>query len=143
MTAALENIVETNILLSGLGFESSGLAAAHAIHDGLTILEGTHKYMHGEKVAFGTIAQLVLENAPAEELEEVLEFCMSIGLPVCLEDIGVTEISEEELRAVAEKACIPEESIYAMPFPVTVESVMAAIITADEAGKKFKENYQA
>lgn len=68
---------------------------------------------------------------------------MSIGLPVCLEDIGVTEISEEELRAVAEKACIPEESIYAVPFPVTVESVMAAIIAADEAGKKFKENYQS
>lgn len=143
VTPALENIIETNILLSGLGFESGGLAAAHAIHDGLTILEGTHKYMHGEKVAFGTIAQLVLENAPEKELEEVFEFCMSLGLPVCLEDIGVTEISKEELRAVAEKACIPEESIYAMPFPVTVESVMAAIVAADAAGKSFKKNYQA
>ncbi|TPH13547.1 iron-containing alcohol dehydrogenase, partial [Brevibacillus laterosporus] len=52
VTPALENIIETNILLSGLGFESGGLAAAHAIHNGLTALEGTHSYYHGEKVAF-------------------------------------------------------------------------------------------
>ncbi|MGL5642668.1 MAG: glycerol dehydrogenase, partial [Paraclostridium sp.] len=110
VTQALENIIETNILLSGLGFESGGLAAAHAIHDGLTMLEGTHKYFHGEKVAFGTIAQLVLENAPTEEINEILDFCLEIGLPVCLEDIGVDSISEEEAIAVAEKACIPEES---------------------------------
>lgn len=138
VTPALENIIETNILLSGLGFESGGLAAAHAIHDGLTILEGTHKYFHGEKVAFGTIAQLVLENAPKEEIEEVLEFCVQVGLPVCLEDIGVETITEEELKEVAEKACIKEESIYSMPFPINVDEVAAAIITADSIGKNYK-----
>lgn len=138
VTPALENIIETNILLSGLGFESAGLGGAHAIHDGLTILEGTHKYFHGEKVAFGTVAQLVLENAPTEELETVLEFCTDLGLPVCLADIGVDTISEEELMAVAEKACILEESIHAMPFPVDVESVAAAIITADKIGAEYK-----
>lgn len=138
VSESLEKIIETNILLSGLGFESGGLAAAHAIHDGLTILEGTHKYFHGEKVAFGTIAQLVLENAPMKELEEVLDFCLSVGLPVCLEDIGVNDITEDELREVAEKACIPEESVYAMPFPVTVEKVAAAIKMADAIGKSYK-----
>ncbi|MDU1412573.1 MAG: glycerol dehydrogenase [Clostridium sp.] len=138
VTPALENIIETNILLSGLGFESAGLAGAHAIHDGLTILEGTHKYFHGEKVAFGTIAQLVLENAPTEEMEQVLDFCLAIGLPVCLSDIGVDSISEEELMEVAKKACIEEESIHSMPFPITVEAVAAAIITADKIGKEFK-----
>ena len=139
VTESLEKIIETNILLSGLGFESGGLAAAHAIHDGLTILEGTHKYFHGEKVAFGTIAQLALENAPMEEIEEVLDFCLSIGLPVCLEDIGVDHITAEELYQVAEKACIPEESIYAMPFPITVEKVAAAIKLADSIGKEYKK----
>lgn len=138
VTPALENIIEANILLSGLGFESGGLAGAHAIHDGLTILEGTHKYFHGEKVAFGTIAQLVLENAPEEELYEVLDFCVRIGLPVCLADIGVDSITQEELMQVAEKSCIPEESIYSMPFPVTPESVAAAIITADAIGRAYK-----
>lgn len=138
VTQALENIIEANILLSGLGFESAGLGGAHAIHDGLTILEGTHKYFHGEKVAFGTICQLVLENSPKEELETVLDFLVTVGLPVCLEDIGVDSITEEELMAVAEKSCIPEESIYAMPFPVHAEDVAAAIITADAIGKAYK-----
>lgn len=139
VTQALENIVEANILLSGLGFESCGLAGAHAIHDGLTILEGTHGYFHGEKVAFGTLAQLVLENAPAEELNEVMDFCLEVGLPVCLEDIGVTSITDEELMEVARKACIPEESVHSMPFPITVEGVAAAIITADKLGVSYKK----
>lgn len=135
VTPALESIIEANILLSGLGFESGGLAGAHAIHDGLTVLEGTHKMMHGEKVAFGTLVQLVLENAPMEEIEEVLEFCWSVGLPTCLADIGVDSITDEELKAVAEKACIPEESIHSMPFPVTPDMVAAAILVADKIGQ--------
>ncbi|WP_195989296.1 glycerol dehydrogenase [Clostridium sp. D53t1_180928_C8] len=138
VTQSLENIIEANILLSGLGFESGGLAAAHAIHDGLTILEGTHKYFHGEKVAFGTLAQLVLENAPNEEIEEVLDFCLEVGLPVCLSDIGVDEISEEELIEVAKKSCIPEESVHSMPFDITVEAVAAAIMVADKLGREYK-----
>ena len=138
VTPALENIVETNILLSGLGFESSGLAAVHAIHDGLTALEGTHHYFHGEKVAFSVICQLVLENAPVEELHEVLDFSLSIGLPVCLEDIGVESITFEEALEVAKKACIPEESIHSMPFPIVEEEVAQAIIAADQIGKKYK-----
>lgn len=139
VTPALENIIETNILLSGLGFESGGLAGAHAIHDGLTILEGTHHYFHGEKVAFGTLVQLVLENADMLELEEVLDFCLAIGLPVCLKDIGVDAITPEELLEVAKKACIPEESIHAMPFPVTPDMVAAAIVTADQLGSRYKK----
>ena len=138
VTQALENIIEANILLSGLGFESGGLAAAHAIHDGLTILEGTHAYYHGEKVAFGTLVQLVLENSPTEEIDEVLDFCIDVGLPVCLADIGVDEISEEELWQVAEKSCIPEESVHAMPFPVKPGDVVAAIVAADRTGAARK-----
>lgn len=138
VTQSLENIVEANILLSGLGFESGGLGAAHAIHNGLTLLEGTHHYFHGEKVAFGTIAQLVLENAPEEELYEVMEFCYNVGLPLCLSDIGVQTLTDEELKNVSEKACITEESIHSMPFKVTAEAVAAAIKVADMLGMKFK-----
>lgn len=52
---ALERLVEANALLSGLGFESSGLAAAHAIHNGLTFAPGTHSYMHGERWRLGSL----------------------------------------------------------------------------------------
>lgn len=133
-TAALENIVETNILLSGLGFESGGLAAAHAVHNGLTMLPETHHFFHGEKVAFGTIVHLVLENAPAEELKTVIGFCKSVGLPTCLKDLGVTEVTKDKIMAVAKAATIPEESIHNMPFPVTAEDVYAAVLAADKLG---------
>lgn len=138
VTRSLENIIEANILLSGLGFESGGLSAAHAIHDGLTILEETHAYMHGEKVAFGTLVQLVLENSPKEEINTVLDFCCELGLPVCLEDLGVIHITYKQLMDVAIKTCIPEESIHAMPSPITKEDVVAAIIVADKLGKSHK-----
>ncbi len=138
VTPALENIIEANILLSGLGFESGGLAAAHAVYNGLSIIDETHRYFHGEQVAFGTLVQLVLENSPESEINEVLDFCLEVGLPVCLSDIGVESISEEVLMQVAEKSCIPEESIHSMPFPISVEAVAASILAADKLGKNYK-----
>ena len=141
VSVALENVIEANSLLSGLGFESGGLAAAHAIHNGLTILEPTHDYYHGEKVAFGTLAQLALENAPLAEMEEVLSFCLAVGLPVCLADLGVTSITDAQLQEVAEKSCIVEESIHAMPFPVTPAAVVAAIKLADTIGANYKAKH--
>ena len=134
VTQALENIVEANILLSGLGFESSGLAACHAIHDGLTQLEDTHHYYHGEKVAFGVVVHLVLENAPEEEINTIIKYFKTVGLPTCLKDVGVTEPDAEKLMLVARAACAEGETIHNMPFKVTPEDVYSAILVADKLG---------
>jgi glycerol dehydrogenase len=133
---ALENIIEANILLSGLGFESSGLAACHSIHNGLTILEETHKFFHGEKVAFGVIVQLVLENAPQEELQRTINYCLSVGLPTCLADLGIIDITPEKIMKVAIAATAKGETIHNMPFPVTANMVCGAIFAADKLGGK-------
>jgi glycerol dehydrogenase len=138
VTPALENIVEANILLSGLGFESSGLAAAHSVHDGLTVLEETHHYFHGEKVSFGTIVQLVMENAPTSEINEVLELCKSVGLPICLADIGIVDVTQEKIKKVSIAACAEGETIGNMPFEVTPDVVAAAIFVADKLGQMCK-----
>lgn len=137
-TKAVENIVEANTYLSGIGFESGGLSGAHAIHNGFTVLSQCHHLYHGEKVAFGTLAQLVLQNAPLEQIEEVLSFCMSVGLPTTLADLGIAEIKEEEIMAVAQAATAEGESIHNMPFPVTVDQVYAAILGADAIGTHYK-----
>lgn len=134
-TKAVENIIEANTYLSGIGFESSGLAAAHAIHNGLTKLEECHHLLHGEKVAFGTLTQLVLENAPKEEIEEVLTFCRAVGLPTNLFDMGVKEINNDKLMEVADTSCAEGETIHNMPFPVTAKLVYAAILTAHTLGQ--------
>lgn len=136
VTPAVEMVVEANTLLSGLGFESGGLAAAHSIHNGLTALEGTHHFWHGEKVAFGVISMLMLEGQPAEVVEEVVDFCLEVGLPVALEDIGLEGVSREELEKVAEAACAEGETIHNEPFDVHPEMVLDAMIAADIFGRQ-------
>jgi glycerol dehydrogenase len=136
VTPAVEKVVEANTLLSGLGFESGGLGAAHSIHNGLTALEGTHHYWHGEKVAFGVIAMIMLEERPAEVLAEVVDFCLEVGLPVTLEDIGLEGVSREDLQKVAEAACIDGETIHNMPFEVHPPMLVDAMLAADAYGQQ-------
>lgn len=127
----LEHIVEANLLLSGLGFESCGLAAAHAVHNGLTVLEETRRSLHGEIVAYCTLVQLVLEQAPAREIGEVLAYCRSVGLPVRLKELGLGEAGRDRLTAAAEAACSPDGPMGRMPFAVTPEDVVEALLAAD------------
>ena len=136
LTPAVEAIVEANTLLSGLGFESGGVAAAHAVHNGFSALEECHKMYHGEKVAFGVITQLVMEDSPEEELNEVLDFCVSVGLPITLKQIGVEEYDYEKILKVATIACAPTDTAVNMPFEVNPEMVANAIIAADALGRK-------
>ena len=137
-TKAVENIIEANTYLSGIGFESGGLAGAHAIHNGFTVAPETHSLYHGEKVAFGTLVQLVLQNADMEQIEEVLDFCMSVGLPTTLADLGLADADPKVIRAVAEAASVPGETIHNMPMEVTADKVYAAILTADALGRQYK-----
>lgn len=136
-TPAVERVIEANTLLSGIGFESGGLAGAHAIHNGFTVLEECHPMYHGEKVAFGTLVQLVLENVPAEELEEIIDWCIDLGLPVTLKELGIQEVTQEKLMAVASAACAENDTLHNLPFAVTPETVCAAIQAADAYGRYF------
>ena len=138
VTPQLSCIVEANTLMSGLGFESSGLAAAHSIHNGMTVLEETHAYYHGEKVAFGVLAGLFLTHAPEAEKKTVYGFCEKIGLPTTLADIGIHEIDRERLMAVAVKACVPQEGIHHERVKITPKKVFNAILAADEYGRNRK-----
>lgn len=136
-TEAVEKVIEANTLLSGIGFESGGLAGAHAIHNGLTVLEECHGMYHGEKVAFGTITQLVLEDISAGELEDIVDFCIELGLPVTFKELGISEVTEDKLMKVAEAACAANDTLHNMPFEVTPEKVVAALKAADAYGKYF------
>ncbi|MGA2478239.1 MAG: glycerol dehydrogenase, partial [Spirochaetia bacterium] len=133
---ALEDIIEANILMSGLGFENNGTSAAHAICDGVTALRECAKALHGEKVAFGVICQLVLENASSELLEEVLSFSFAIGLPITLEDLGAKD-TEATVRRIADVAL--HSAIDREPFTVSSDQVCTAIVVADALGKDFKK----
>ena len=137
-TKALENIVEANTYLSGIGFESSGLAAAHAIRNGLTVLNETHALLHGEKVAFGLICQLVLENTDQEELEKIIVFCKKCGLPTTFEELGIAEVSDERLLEAAALSCAEDDTMGNMPFEVSAQDVFAAMKTADRFSRDLR-----
>jgi glycerol dehydrogenase len=135
VTPALHHIVEANTLLSGLGFESAGLAAAHSVHNGLTAIPETHAFYHGEKVAFGVVTGLHLNNAPLDEMETVYSFCESVGLPTTLAAVGVLHPDRAQLMRAATKACAPEECIHHEMMRVTPEMVYEAMMAADAMGR--------
>ena len=90
------------------------------------------------KVAFGTLVQLVLENAPEDEIAEVLDFCMEVGLPVTLADLGIKEVKADQIMEVAKLAAGENDTLGNMPFAVTPEDVYAAIMGADALGRYYK-----
>ncbi len=140
ITQALARVTEANILLSGIGFESGGLAAAHAIHNGLTALEETHSFYHGEKVAFGTLSGLILTAAPQNEIQEVISFCLSVGLPVTLAQLGLDYNNRERLYEAALKSCEPTQSIHHEAGEINATMVLDAMLMADALGRKVKNN---
>lgn len=123
---ALERVVEANILLSGIGFESGGVACAHAIHHGLCELDDVHHHLHGEKVAIGVLAGLLLAG-DRQEFQKIRAFCQSVRLPVRLADIGIIDPSPDKLRRVALRATRAGEIIHNEPRPITAEAVIAAL----------------
>ena len=139
VTPALDHIIEANTLLSGLGFESAGLATAHSVHNGLTALAETHAYYHGEKVAFGVLTGLHLADSSGEEIAAVYGFCEDVGLPTTLAGIGLGSATRQQLMAVAEKACASGSPIFHEAVEVTPAAVLDAMLEADALGQARKD----
>ncbi|WP_162523588.1 iron-containing alcohol dehydrogenase family protein [Calorimonas adulescens] len=135
VSEAVEKTIDAIIALSGmvggLGSDNCRIAAAHAIHNGFTILPEVHGFNHGEKIAFSTLVQLCLENYPDTEFERVTNFLHSIDQPVTLSMLNLEGIENDRLEKVARRACAPQESTHNMYFEVTPEDVVRAIIEAD------------
>lgn len=100
---ALEAVVEANVLLSGLGFESGGLSIAHAIAHAFHRIRDdfAEPLFHGELVAFGTLTQLVLEGRSLDFLKKIFYFCTDVGLPTTFDDMTLHNVKEKALEEVA------------------------------------------
>ncbi len=132
---ALARIVEANILLSGIGFESGGLAGAHGVAQGLTACHDLHRdCLHGELVAIGTMTQLVLEKR-IDEAERAARFFKDVGLPLHLGQLGFDVMQRDgELDDIVQHSLNVFFLRYE-PFEVTHSSLKAAVIEADGFGK--------
>ena len=139
VTPAVEKVIEANILLSGLGFESGGCATAHMIGNILPSFKECHGLMHGEEVAFGVVVQLCLEsNRSKEEIEHVIDFLIAVGLPVTLKDLNLEGVTRDSLQVIGD-TCAGEESLCQNhTFAVTADDVIDAIYAADALGNSRK-----
>ena len=135
VTEALEAVIEANTLMSGLGFENTACACAHAVGDGITAAKNGTKSLHGEKVAFGTLCELVAENVPSGVVEEYVRFCMKVDLPTTLEDLQV-ELTEENLQLIADNASQTE--LVREPYEITNQMLKDIVKAADAVGRYYK-----
>lgn len=156
VTPAVEKIIEANTLLSGLGFESGGLSAAHGVHNGFTVVEDKmkdlvgppkHRPYHGELVAIGTLVEMVLEDRDTEFIRSVMRFCKTVGLPTCLREVGLAGLADNDIEKVAQ-ACAGDVLFSTMnrAFPEPVdgkfypwEAIRDAIKAVDAMGEAYPD----
>jgi glycerol dehydrogenase-like iron-containing ADH family enzyme len=132
-------VVDATVLLAGviggIGGADCRTVAAHAVHNGLTHLLEAHDILHGEKVAYGILVQLRLEEMvqgnqlAASARQQLLQFYTDIGLPKTLEDLGLADITLAQLRQVAVIATQPQSDIHRLPFTVSAEQLTAAMVS--------------
>ncbi len=132
-------VVDATVLMAGviggLGGAQCRTVAAHAVHNGLTHLPTTRQTLHGEKVAFGILVQLRLEemvagnHLAATARQQLLKFYGEIGLPTTLAALGMGQITLQELQTAAEVACQPSSDLHHLPFPVEPAQLMAAMVS--------------
>ena len=147
-SAAWREVVDATVLLAGvvggLGGANCRTVAAHAVHNGLTHIPAAHGALHGEKVAYGILVQLRLEEMvqgnqlATSARQQLLQFYAKIGLPRTLEELGLGEISLSELRHAAAIACSPQSDLHRLPFPVLPEQLMAAMVSTTLTVKAAK-----
>ncbi len=138
VTPSVEMVIEANCLLSSMGFENCGLGAAHSFGVGVGTLKGAENMLHGELVGFGVIGNLIIENYPKSEIEQIINFCISIGLPVTLDELGIKDISRENILKAGKACFAPGSNMQNLSFDVTPEMASDIIIAADALGKHHK-----
>jgi len=122
-------------VIGGLGGARCRTVAAHAVHNGLTQLPACHGLLHGEKVGFGILVQLRLEEVlggnqlAAQARRQLVPFFAELGLPLTLADLGLANASLTELQTVCDFACRPQSDLHHLPFAVASTELLAALVS--------------
>lgn len=135
-TPDFEDVVEANTLMSGLGVQNASSVGAHSVAEGLSVLPGCSKLLHGELVAFGIPVQLIMEGHPMEEIKEIYDFYRAVGLPTTFAELSIPNATADDIMAAAE-ASMKAYWIYE-PFYVDAQMVCDAIMMADRLGKSYQ-----
>ena len=122
-------------VIGGLGGAQCRTVAAHAVHNGLTQLPACHHVLHGEKVGFGILVQLRLEERlggsqlAAQARRQLFPLLHHLGVPVTLEDLGLAQAGLHELQQACQFACRPGSDLHHLPFPVSETELLEALVS--------------
>ena len=134
LTPDVERVIESTVLLSGIGFESGGLSLAHALIRGLTAIPVMAGQLHGELVAFGTLVQLLVENRPRAEVDALVDLLCAVHLPVSFAQMGMqTGCSRADLDIIVDHTMNAAYSRNMMP-PLTATTLLRCLVEADRLG---------
>jgi glycerol dehydrogenase len=119
--------------------EHDAVTPADMIANCLPSFPECHHLMHGHEVGFGVISQLCLDDDfDTEEMLDIVDFEIAVGLPVTFADLGLAGVSRERLQPIAD-ICASEGSLCRNhPFEVTAAGVLDAMIAADALGRSRK-----
>ncbi|MEX1317948.1 MAG: iron-containing alcohol dehydrogenase family protein [Synechococcaceae cyanobacterium] len=126
-------------LIGGLGGARCRTVAAHAVHNGLTQLTACHGSLHGEKVGFGILVQLRLEELvggqqlAGQARRQLLPLFQRLAIPCTLAELGLGHASLSDLEAVCACACAPDSDLHHLPFPVGQADLLAAMVSTTSA----------
>ena len=122
-------------LIGGIGGARCRTVAAHAVHNGLTQLQATHGVLHGEKVGFGILVQLRLEELlggsqlAAQARRQLLPLFQRLAIPCTLAELGLGQASLAQLEQVSAFACAPGSDLHHLPFAVAPTDLLAALVS--------------
>lgn len=121
----VDAIIAGGGMVGGLGERYTRVAAAHAIHNGLTTLPQTDRFLHGTKVAYGILVQSALLGQD-DVLQQLTEAFARFNLPTKLAQLDVDIHQREQLDKVIARALQPGESIHALPVELSPEVLFKA-----------------
>ncbi len=87
-----------------------------------------------------TLTQLVLENAPAEEIEPSPRLLTPL-VAHYVAQLDITEDIPAKMRIVAESGLCEGETIHNMPVG-KADQVYAALLVADQYGQRFLQEWE-
>jgi len=131
---SVQQVIDLIIYLTGLiqnmGQSTLRGGIAHAIHNGLTIIPESRQLLHGVKVGYGIVIQLLMEETKLEEIKELMAFYRDLDFEPSLRGLGLCCDRDDKMR-IADKAA-GDPYIGRMPFRVNREMILSAIEELEE-----------
>lgn len=126
----VDAIIAGGGMVGGLGERYTRVAAAHAVHNGLTVLPQTERFLHGTKVAYGILVQTALQG-DIETLRQLKAAFKVFGLPTSLAELNVDINDGPSIQAVVERTLQPSESIHYLPLTLNASVLLDALRTVE------------